>query len=320
MIRIKPYEWLHLKVPGSGRLGRTKVSGMLYITPHRVVIQGGNGPAWSSPIHALDVKSRGGTGRLETEDGHQIEWKSKMHPAWWCNAILFWKDGVVAGRTDVDGPPPIFRNIAELPEAISRSKWNIRWYDRDTLAKYGIPGTIPATDEFDRVCRHTNIILAALRHDGFPNGPPPTYYRLMLKRHALTQITHLAWGWREARRHVRDVVCGRDRLARAYAEYHADMGWPDRMYEPKPFAGTESKWHHEINPASSGGTTYQILERCRKMIPVVTRVADELHENPTQNPYLRMRQLFEAIRDGKKIPPPPREALELARDATDNPW
>ncbi|MCE2509221.1 MAG: hypothetical protein J4G04_08025 [Nitrosopumilaceae archaeon] len=56
------------------------------------------------------------------------------------------------------------------------------------------------------------------------------------------------------------------------------------------------------------------------MIPVAIRVADELHERPGHNPCLRMRQLYEAVRDGRDIPPPPREALTLARAATDNPW
>jgi hypothetical protein len=40
----------------------------------------------------------------------------------------------------------------------------------------------------------------------------------------------------------------------------------------------------KINPAGCGGTTYHILERCRKMIPLITRVADEPHENPNHNP------------------------------------
>ena len=142
----------------------------------------------------------------------------------------------------------------------------------------------------------------------------------MLKRHALTQVTHFVWGWREARRHMLDVVSCRDRLPRAYAEFHTGMGWPDRMYEPKPFAGTELKWCHEINPASCGGSAYQIIEKCRKMIPIISKVADELHENLTQNPYLRMRQLFEAARDGRDMPTPPSEGLTPARDATDSPW
>ncbi len=35
MIRIKPLEWLHMEVRGSGRLGNSKVSGTLYLTPKR---------------------------------------------------------------------------------------------------------------------------------------------------------------------------------------------------------------------------------------------------------------------------------------------
>ena len=319
MIRIRPYEWLHMEVLGSGRLGKRKVSGTLYITPHRVVIQGANGPEWSAPIKDITVSSRGSTGKLEAPDGN-IEWKSKMHPAWWCNAILFWKDGVVTGHRKVDGAPPAFRDIADLPDALRPTRWNIRWYDRDTLMSYGIPGKIPDTDEFNTVCRHTNMILAALRHDGFHDGPPPTYYRMMLRRHALTQVTHFAWGWREAKRHIMDVISGKDRLPRAYADFHDDMAWPDRWYESKPFANTDREWHHEINPASCGGPTYHILEKCREMIPIITRVADELHENPTHNPYLRMRQVYEAVRDGKNIPAPPREALPMAKQAAGSPW
>ena len=242
-----------------------------------------------------------------------------MSPAWWGNTILFWKEGVVTNHAKVDGPPPAFREIAELPGIMRQTRWNFRWYDRQTLAKYGTPGRIPDNDEFERLVRHTNIILAALRHDGFPNGPPPAYYRMMLRRHALAHVTHLVWGWLEARRHMRDVISGRGRLPRAYTGRRFIMDWPDRWYEPKPFDETKREWYHEINPAGCGGTSYQIMEKCRTMIPLMTRVADELHENPTYNPYLRLRQLYEAIRDGRSIPPPPREALPLARRATGNP-
>lgn len=56
------------------------------------------------------------------------------------------------------------------------------------------------------------------------------------------------------------------------------------------------------------------------MIPITARVADGLHENPTHNPCLRMRQVFEAVRDGKPLPTPPREALPPAGSAAGSPW
>lgn len=320
MIRIRPYEWLHMEVKGSGTVGRKKAAGTLYITPHRVTIQGREGPEWSAPVKSLSVSARGSTGRLETPEGHRIEWKSKTPPAWWCNAVLFWKAGVITGTSQVDGAPPSFGNVEELPDILRQTKWSIRWYDRESLEACGIQGTIPDTEEFDRVCRRTNIILAALRHDGFPDGPPPAYYRIMLRRHALADITHTVWAWREGLRYITNVIAGKGSDPKAYNNYKLYAGRPDRWYEPKPIAPKKKEWHHELNPASCGGHPYQIRERCRSMIPVAMRVADELHETPSHNPYLRMRQIYEAVRDGRDLPPPPREALPLARTATDNPW
>lgn len=319
MIRIRPYEWLHMGVRGSGRLAGGRISGMLYVTPHRVVIQGGDGPAWSASVRDLTVKSEGRSGVMSTPDGRHVTWKSGMPVARWGNAILFWKRGIIQDAKKTDGQPPTFGDIAELPEVLARTAWNIRWYNRETLAAEGL-GTPPESDEFKKTTHHTNMILAALRHDGFPNGPPPAYYRRMLRRHALAHATHMVWGWKSGLLYITDVICGRGYMARAGREFAEFAGWPDRWYEPKPFAPARREWHHEINPASCGGCPYQILEKCRAMIPVMTRVADELCETPTHNPYLRMRQLYEAIRDGRPLPPPPREALPLARAAASDPW
>ena len=319
VIRIRPYEWLHMEVRGAGRLAGGKISGVLYVTPHRVVMQGNDGPAWSAPVGDLDVKAEGRTGVLSTPDGRRATWKSDTPVSWWGNAILFWKRGIMPDVKRTDGPPPAFGDIAELPEVLARTAWNIRWYGRETLAAEGL-GTPPMSDKLESAIHQTNMILAALRHDGFPDGPPPVYFRMMLRRHALVHATHMVWGWKNGLQYITDVIRGRGHLARAGRESAPFADWPDRWYEPKPFAPAKRGWHHEINPASCGGHPYAILERCRAMIPVMTRVADELHENPTHNPYLRMRQLYEAIRDGKPLPPPPREALPLARAAASDPW
>ena len=321
MIRIHPYEWLHLEVPGSGSLGRSKASGVLYITPRRVAIQGGDGPVWEAAIKDLAVTSSKKAVVLTTSDGRTVTWRSKKVPAaWWGNAILFWKRGIIQGVRAVDGAPPSFGNIAELPEALRNSRWNIRWYGADTLAEEGIEGDIPDTEHFRRVVHETNVILAALRHDGFPDGPPPAHYRLMLRRHALVHMTKMVWGWRAAENYITRIITGRGHMAGGDRMIPVFAGWPDRWHEPKPFSKEDRRWHHEINPASLGGHPYLMLERCRTMIPVVVRVADEIHENPGHNPYLRMRQLFEAALAGEPLPDAPREALELARAAADNPW
>ena len=319
MIRILPYEWLHMEARGSGRLAGGRISGTLYVTPHRAVIQGRDGPVWSAPVKTLDVKAEGKAGVLSTPDGRRLTWKSGTPVSWWGSAILFWRRGVLQGVKKTDGPPPTFGDIAELPEALARTAWNVRWYGREELAAEGL-GTPPGGDGFERTARRTNMILAALRHDGFARGPPPAYYRRMLRRHALVHITHMVWGWKTGLDYITRVIRGRGHMARAGGGFLRHADWPDRWYEPKPFAPAGREWHHEINPAHCGGHPYQILRECRAMIPVVTRVADELHENPTHNPYLRMRQLFEAIRDGRPPPPPPREALPLARAAASDPW
>lgn len=316
MIRIRPQEWLHMEVKGSGRMGNAKVAGTLYVTPKRVVIQGKDGPLWESPLKDLTVKVEGRTNTLATRDGREVTWTSKIPVAWWGNAIRFWKRGIIQNAKPVDGPPPSFGEITELPDVLRNTPWNVRWYD--TLAEEGIPGDIPQSDEFLSVSRRTNIILAALRHDGFPDGPPPAFYVMMLRRHALTHITNLVWSWRNALRYLTAVVTGRGRDARADKVGMVFASWPDRLYAPKPF--TKPDWYQQMNPACCGGHPYQMIERCRMMIPIVTRVADELHEHQGHNPYLRMRQLFEAILDDKPLPPPPREALRLARAATNNPW
>ncbi len=201
------------------------------------------------------------------------------------------------------GAPPSFGSIAELPEMMRNTAWNIRWYTAEELYREGIEGDIPDTEQFEKVAHDTNIILAALRHDGFPNGPPPAYYRTMLRRHALVTITRMVWGWRAAESYLTRMVGGRGHLAGGDKMFPAFAGWPDRWHEPKPLGG-DRKWHHDISPTTLGGHPYQMLERCREMIPVVVRVADELHEDPGHNPYLRMRQLLEAIGNGR--PPPAR--------------
>lgn len=321
MIRIGPNEWLHMAVPGSGKMGRNKVSGTLYITPKRVVIQGRDGPVWSSPINGITtIQAKGKEGRMSTTAGLEVSWSSKVPVAWWGNAINFWKKGIIQDAKKVDGPPPTFSDIAELPDILANTNWRIRRYGRDELTSEGIPGDIPDTDDFRKVARDTNVILAALRHDGFPDGPPPTYYRLMLRRHALVHITKLVWGWKRAERYIISVISGHGHRPDSARMFPVFAIWPDRWIEPKPFQGVDREWYHEINPASCGGHPYEILQKCRAMLPVITRVADELHEDPTYNPYLRMRQLFESIRDNTPIPPAPREALQLARAATGNPW
>ena len=125
------------------------------------------------------------------------------------------------------------------------------------------------------------------------------------------------WARREGLRYITGVISGKN-SPRAYNNYKRYAGRPDKWYEPKPIIPMKTEWHHELNPASCGGHPYDIRERCRSMIPVVTQVADELHENPTHNPYLRMRQVFEAVRDGKPLPTPPRERSRWrgARPAT----
>lgn len=292
------------------------MDGTLYITPKRVVVQGGKGPLWESPISRLTVQS---DGTLSIND-RSIRWKSKVPVAWWANAILFWKKGIVCDANKMDGPPPSFGDIAELPDVLSKTRWNIRWYNRETLMAEGIDGDIPDTEEFHRVSQHTNMILAALRYDGFHDGPPPSHYRQMLKRYALTHITGLVWGWKHAEMYMQDMISGKGHRAWYNIPALKFANWPDRWHEPKPYKPHKSQWYHQMNPACIGGHPYNMLHQCRTMIPIITKVADELHENPTHNPYLRMRQLFEAIRDDKKLPPPPREALSLARAAANEPW
>lgn len=102
--------------------------------------------------------------------------------------------------------------------------------------------------------------------------------------------------------------------------FPAFAAWPDRWHEPKPFDPAKTRWHRRINPACCGGHPCQMLQTCGKMIPPVARAAGGLHENTTFHPYIRMRQLLEAIRDYAPIPPSPREALPPARAAADNPW
>ncbi|MXY37403.1 MAG: hypothetical protein F4Y82_06035 [Cenarchaeum sp. SB0665_bin_23] len=68
MIRIKPYEWLHMTVEGRGSAGKTKLNGTLYITPHRIVIQTANGPEWSANIKDITVQSKD---TIRIQDGRQ---------------------------------------------------------------------------------------------------------------------------------------------------------------------------------------------------------------------------------------------------------
>ena len=316
MIRLRPYEWLHMEVPGSGRVSESRVSGTLYITPHRIAIQGKDGPAWSAPVRHTTVSK---DGRISSDGVHHITWKSKIPVDWWGNAVMFWKRGILYGVKQTHGPPPAFGNVAELPEVLARHpQWNIRWYNRMTLATGGL-GKPEETEEFNTVSRHTNMILAALRHDGYPRGPPPAYMKKMIARHALTHITHMVWGWKNGLRYISDVISGRGHRAQANRKAFPFADWTDRWYEHKPYR-RKREWYHEINASSCGGSTYQIYQTCHTMIPIISRVADELHENPTHNPYLRMQMLYESIRDNKPVPPPPREALPLARAAANDPW
>ncbi|MBI1658908.1 MAG: hypothetical protein IS632_09105 [Thaumarchaeota archaeon] len=89
-------------------------------------------------------------------------------------------------------------------------------------------------------------------------------------------------------RYITGVISGRN-PSKAYNNYKRYADRPDKWYEPKPVAPMKTEWHHGLNPASCGGHLYRIRELCRSMMPIVARVADELHENPTHNPYLRMR-------------------------------
>lgn len=317
MIRIRPLEWLHMEVRGSGRLGNSKVSGTLYLTPKRVIIQAG-GPVWEANLSDLTIQPDGKTA-IMTADSREVTWTSKTPITWWGNAIRFWQKGVIQNAKPTDGPPPSFGDITELPEIIRNSKWSIRQYNQQELSAEGIPGEIPTSDEFTRTSYRTNMILAALRHDGFPDGPPPAFYQMMLRRHALTHVTNLVWSWRSALRYVTAIISGKGRQASTDKIGLVFASWPDRLFEPKPLT-VDPGWYHQMNPASCGGHPYQMLEQCRRMMPIITRVADELHDHQGHNPYLRMRQLFEAIRDNQPLPTPPREALRLARAATNQPW
>ncbi len=325
MIRIRPNEWLHMEFKGSGKINNTqKISGTLYMTNRRVVIQGSDGPIWTGLIKDMTVSVENDICHMKV-GRDDVTWKSSTIPvSWWGNAIMFWKKGTILAPDGGEPShnygiyPPVYNDITELPDLIKNSEWNIRWYTKDELEQCGM-GTPENSDGFERTVYKTNLILAALRHDGFPQGPPNTHLRMLHRRHALVHVTYLVWGWKQGIRHMMTRVTG-------YGHYAGDgqiamyRQPPDKMFEPKPFSPIKREWHHEINPAHCGGHTYEILETCHRMLPIITRVADELHADPTWHPYIRLRQIYEAIRDDKAIPPPVKEALPLARAATDNPW
>lgn len=332
MIRLRPYEWLHMTVPGTGTTGRSKLGGRLYISPHRLVIQNRRGPVWTADMKDVESVTQD---TVAIRDGRRLKWNSKTY-TWWPEAVKFWKDGVVVIRHTTHEPLPPYTTIHELPEALQRTKYDIRWYDAQTL------GIQDETEEFKKTARDTNIILAALRHDGFPHGPPPVYYTRMLQRNALAYVTSLVWYWQSQQRRIINIITGKGHLGgegvlsrphRVNVEEGEDalkkyppgpgnwmMDHPDGWFEPKPFAPQKAEWYDELNPGFLGGHPYWMLERCYEMIPIVRRIADILHEDPTHSPYLRIREVYRALKNKKKIPPPPINALEAARTATNNLW
>ena len=330
MIRIKPFEWLHMTVEGRGSAGKTKLNGTLYITPHRIVIQTGNGPEWSADIRDITVQSKD---TIQVQDGRQLKWSSKN--TWWTEAIKFWKEGVVTNIQHTDDPLPTYSTIQELPNIIRNTRYNIRWYDKTTL------NIQRETDEFKKVARDTNIILAALRYDGYTNGPPPIHHVRMLQRHALVYATNLAYSWKSAQRRILNIIQGKGHLAgEGMLDRHDWNGpdhWladhPDIYHMSKPIAQYVSadnpirappppppKWNQTLSPTILGGHPYGMLHKCRTMIPIVMKLADEMHENPTHTPYMRIKQIYLALLQNAAIPPPPVAALPAARNATGNLW
>ena len=63
-----------MTVEGRGSAGKTKLNGTLYVTPHRIVIQTGNGPEWSANIKDITVQSKD---TIHIQDGRQLKWSSK---------------------------------------------------------------------------------------------------------------------------------------------------------------------------------------------------------------------------------------------------
>ena len=315
MIRLKPYEWLHMIIPGKGASGKNRLVGSLYMMPYRVVIQNKSGPVWMAEISDIEVLSKD---TIRVQDGRQLKWTTKSH-LWWTEAIKFWKEGVVQDNTD---PLPTYTTIHELPETMQRSRYNIRWYNKDTLH------VEKETDEFKKAAKDTNIILAALRHDGFPNGPPPREYVRALQRHALVHVTGLVWFWLASKRRLFNIITGRGHQnGEGYLNKHFGNdhnAWiaehPDSYYMAKPFALKRPEWHHEIHPGTLGGHPYMMLEQCNKMIPIIRRLADIIHEKPTHAPYLRIRQGYEALKTDRPIPPTPLAALPAAKAATNELW
>lgn len=319
MIRARPWEWRHLEIKGSGDLGGRKVAGTLHITTRRCVLQTSGGPVWEANHTDTEVsQGKNGLGILRANNSI-LNWKSKVPVSWWGNSILFWKAGTLVRKLEPHGYPPRLGDPRELASTLRGTSWAFREYDAKELKKCGIEGDIPETDSFRKTCANTNMILAALSYDGHAQGPPPAAHLHMVRRHALTNVSALVWAWKNARLYVRDIIRGKGYLGRACVRFLEHASWPDRYFEEKPY-GAEPEWHHRMNPASLGGMPYTLLERIDTMIPVLERVAADLHREPTDNPYRRLRELFEAREAGEAPPDPSRGALEAARVAAGRPW
>ena len=320
MIRARPWEWRHLEVKGSGDLGGRKVAGTLHITTRRCVLQTAGGPVWEANHLDTEVSSGKNAVGILRAGGSILNWKSKGKPvSWWGNAILFWKAGILVRKLEPHGYPPKVGDPRDLAVSMRGTSWAFREYTAEELSKCGIEGKMPETDAFKRACDDTNMILAALSHDGYPQGPPPAAHLHMIRRHALTNVAALVWAWKNAKLYVGDIIRGKGHLGRACVRFLEHASWPDRYFESKPYGG-EAEWHHRMNPASLGGMPYVMLEHIGRMIPVMERVAGELHREPTDNPYRRLREVFEAYEAGDAAPDPARGALEAARVAAGKPW
>ena len=340
-IRIKPYEFLQMKIPD---VSSSNGKGSLYITPQRIILCTKNGPVYEKNIQ--DIEQITGTGYKGTiitnEDELSISTKN-FTSSTWGKTIEFWKKGVLQNIKMKNIPKvdeienavelqikqhmidsfdlPTYSDIRELPEILQNSDFSFRPYNITELEKEDGPeGKIKKSKELDKIVQDTNIVLAALRYDGFILGPPPAYYIRMLQRHCLNFIDTLLYNWIQGKEYITDVIRGKGYLARASARFLEFASWPDRFYVSKPYMPNKQEWYHEINPASLGGFPYNILQKCSTMIPIIQKTANEIHKEPTNNPHMRLREVYLSIRDGKPIPIPKQSTMEVARQYTEYPW